>query len=797
MNLKKRAQLYPKALPEKLGYDRVKERISTLCDSPLGKREVERVVVYTDAETIGILLQQVQEFKTILSSEEFERPDTGYDDLQKSLDALKINGSVLSHEQLLAIRLFLRQFAQNLRVLRRYRDDFPALNDLSALYPYEKEILVSFEAVFDDQGIIRPEISPELNRIRLEIKKTLRVQDKKFDAILRRCRQEKWLSEEEQTIRNGRRVLAVLSEHKRKIKGIIHDESSTGKTTFLEPQTLVELGNDLFDLRQKERKEIHRIFLELCDEIRPFIEHLEQYQLLAGKFDFVKAKARLAIELNATKPVPSARGILYLEKAYHPLLYLSYKEQQRDVVPLQLEMTQKQRVIIISGPNAGGKSICLKTIGLIQVMYQSGMLVPAGEKAQMPIYNKIFLGMGDDQSLDNDLSTYSSHLKGLKHFANFADKGTLFLLDEFGTGTDPQFGGAIAEAVLDHLVEKKAFGVATTHYTNLKLYAENKAGVENASMMFDQEHMKPTYELQVGRPGSSYALEMAYRIGLNKSIIQYAKDRIGTKVGSFEELVNQLEKEKLVLQRKLTNAQEKENRYRQLSDEYKSLKQELKENKQKMALQYKTQLENELKNYNKRFERTLADLRKSSKSQEEIAKELRKQLRKDTERVSAEVENLKDKVVYGKAETAPLVAGDSVRLIEGTETGILEQIEGKYGIVAFNHLRTKVKLKELIKSEKKAQNKVSKGVNVNNYIMEFNSTLDVRGERADEALKRLEELIDQALILNYSRVKVIHGRGDGILKLKITEFLKHHGSVTTFDFEHPEMGGDGATVIHL
>lgn len=755
------------------------------------------MTVYVDPTLIEDLLHQVQEFQTINTSDDFENPDTGYSDLHKSIESLSINGSVLSHEELLNLRLFLRQFSQNLRVFKRYREDFPRLYELCAQYPYEKQILASFEAVFDEEGVIRKEVSPELNRIRTEIRKTLTIQDKKFDAILRKCREEKWLSYEEQTIRNGRRVLALFSEYKRKIRGIIHDESSTGKSTFLEPQTLVELGNDLFELRQKERKEIHRIFLELCDEVRPFIEHLEQYQNIAGKIDFVKAKARLSVQLRASMPQVSAKGGLHLEEAYHPLLYLSYQEQNRKVVPLHISLDQKQRVIIISGPNAGGKSICLKTIGLLQVMYQSGLLVPAGDQAKMPIFKKIFLGMGDDQSLDNDLSTYSSHLKGLKHFANASDKDTLFLLDEFGTGTDPQFGGAIAEAVLDHLVQKQAYGVATTHYTNLKLYAENKMGVSNASMMFDQENMEPTYELQVGRPGSSYALEMAYRIGLNKTIIQYAKERIGTKAGSFEELVNKLEKEKIVLQRKLSAAEEKEKRYRELSDEYKKLKQEFKENKQKMALQYKTQLENELKNYNKRFERTLSTLKKSKKSQEDIARELRSQLKKDSQRVQGEVENLKDKVVYKKAKEEVLVVGDSVRLIEGTEVGVLQEIDGKNAIVAFNHLRTKVKLKDLVKSGKKAENKISKGVNVNNYVMEFSPNIDVRGDRADAALKKVEELVDQAMVLNYSRVKVVHGRGDGILKQRIMELLKQHPSVTTFEYEHPERGGDGATIIHL
>ncbi|MBI1183765.1 endonuclease MutS2 [bacterium] len=794
---RRKVQLYPKNLGEKLGFNRIVERISDLCHSPLGRAEAAEVQIWCDTQLIKELHSEAHEFSTLLQSQDFTAPDTEFQVLKTHIDRLQIAGAVLSEEQLLEIKQFLKQYAAVVKEFKRNREHFPTLFQMVSVFDYDKELLATIESVFDNNGQIRPEVSPELNRIRAEIKKTISVQDKKFEAILRKCRQEKWLSDEEQTIRNGRRVLAIISEHKRKLKGIVHDESATGKSTFIEPQSLVELGNDLFDLQQKERKEIYRILSNLCSEIRPYCQHMQQYQQIAGKVDFVKAKARLGLQLGAISPQMNQKGNLFLENAQHPLLKLSFAEQGRKVVPLNIELDQNLRVLIISGPNAGGKSICLKTIGLLQCMYQAGMPIPAESHSTLPVFEKLYLDMGDDQNLDNDLSTYSSHLKALKHFANFSDENTLFLLDEFGTGTDPQFGGTIAEGVLEHLVNKKAYGVATTHYSNLKIYAEKKEGVANASMMFDQAQMKPTYVLQVGRPGSSYAFEIAQRIGLNKSIIEYANTRLGNKADSFEMLVNKLEKEKLALERKLKEATDKENKYSNLLNEYKALKQSVKENKQKMALEYKTQLQNELRNANKRFEKALADLKSNKKSQDEIAREIRSKLRKDSDRVEDELKTIKNKLVPKDKSVEKLKTGDKVSLREGTETGEIQEIDGKHAVVAFNHLRTRVPLTELVLSSDKSKKKSTKGVNVSDFILEFKSQIDVRGLRAEEALSEVEQLVDQAAILNQSNLRVVHGRGDGILRKQIASFLKANPHVVSFEYEHADRGGDGVTIIKL
>ncbi|MCB0737703.1 MAG: endonuclease MutS2 [Bacteroidetes bacterium] len=798
MNFKHRAQIYPKNAPFKLGFETIKEQIQTFCRSELGKEELSKISVLADREAIALLLNQTKEFKKLITDKDLLEPDTSYPEIKETLERIRVENTYLDFEEFIRYRTFLRQWAYAVKLFQRNGDElFPDLNMLVSLYPYEKAILASIEAILNEKGDIRPEISPELTRIRGEIKKTETIQDKKFDALLRHCLQNNWLTAEEQSIRNGRRVLAMFSEFKRQIKGIIHDESSTGKTTFIEPQSLVELGNDLFELRQEEKKEIIRVLRELTNELRPYIEHIGQYQKLAGKLDFIAAKAQYAISIGGEFPLMDKKTQLILNDAKHPLLLAAFKDQKRKVVPLNVELDKHQRFLMVSGPNAGGKSICLKTVGLLQIMFQAGIMVPTEAHSKMSVFEKIFLDMGDDQSIENDLSTYSSHLKSLKHFVNFSNSKTLVLLDEFGTGTDPQFGGAMAEAVMDHLMQKGAFGLATTHYSNLKLYAQRTSSMANASMLFDQEKMLPTFKLQIGRPGSSYAFEIAQRIGLNKSVIEYAKNIVGSKAGNYEQLVLQLEREKIELEQKLSSAQNKEQRYKELSEQYKALKDELKQNKKKMELSFKTQLQNELKNQNKKFEQQLAALKSNKKSQEEIAKEIRANLQKKAGKVESEVERLEEQVLQSKSDHDKIKLGSFVKMIDGTETGIVEEISGNLAIVAFNHLRTRVPLVQLQLSEQQKPLKRSSGVSVRNYIMEFNNTVDVRGMRAEDALHELEDLIDNAVVLNHQRVKIIHGRGNGILKKFIAEFLRSNGNVKSFEYEHADHGGDGATLIEL
>ena len=790
--------IYPSSVIQKLGFDNILEQLKNQCQSKLGKYQASKTQIISDVHSISTWHIQAKEFYHWIIDESSSSPTTEFLLLKEELSRLEVPGATLTVDQILAIQAFLDLFSQFLKAIKGVAKEYPELYDLSQSYVYHREIKAGIDAIFNPKGEIRKEVSPLLNSIRAEIKKAKAIQDRKFESLLRHCKEKKWLSDEEQTIRNGRRVLAFLAEHKRKVKGIIHDESHTGKTTFIEPQSLVELGNDLFDLLQKERKEIFRILTELSNEIRPFHASLVQYQLLAGEFDFIKAKALFAIQMNASWPQIKTQPSVNLREARHPILQSSLKEKNREIVPLSLRLSEQQRVLMISGPNAGGKSICLKTLGLLQLMFQAGIPITADEKSEFSVFDNIFLDMGDDQNMENDLSTYSSHIQSLAHFTKHANNRTLFLLDEFGTGTDPQFGGAIAEGVLDHLVYKKAFGMATTHYSNLKIYAENKPGIANASMLFDQEEMQPSYQLQVGKPGSSYAFEIAKRIGLDKSIIDYANDRIGGKAFSYEKLVNQLEKEKIVLEKRLKSAGEKESKYQTLLEEYRALKEKAKTEKQRMALTYKTQLQNELKNVNKKFERSLAELKSSNKSQEQIAKEIREKLKKGHKKVGEEIEEIKVKHLKSPQKKDSFEVGDMVRLPQGSEVGTISEIKGKHAIVVFNLLKTKVLLSELISAEEDAPvPKKRKGVKVHNYSVDFKTEIDIRGQRANDAIESVDKFIDGALVLNLSSLKIIHGKGNGILRKLIAQYLKQKPEVVSFEYENEDFGGDGITIIKM
>lgn len=793
-----RTKLYPRNLEEKLGFDRIKNSLEGLCASALGKNRAQHLRVSCQAADIAKWQGQVAEFLRLVREPEFQPFPTHYQDLTVHLESVRLPGSVLGLDHLVELRDFLRLYAQMVRETRRNRECLPLLYELSQGFAYEKEILASIEVILDEKGDIRPGVSTELNRIRQEMEKVIAVQDKRFESILRKSRDERWLSAEEQTIRNGRRVLAMLSEHKRKIRGIVHDESNSGKTTFLEPQALVELGNELFDLQQQERKEIYRILSVLAQELRPFLGHLIAYQSIAGSMDLVQGKSSLAQLLGGANPIMSSSGYLELIQAKHPLLVLSFAGQDRQVVPLHISLDQAQRILVISGPNAGGKSICLKTLGLIQLMYQAGMHLPLSPNSSLPVFQKIYLDMGDDQNLDSDLSTYSSHLKALKHFVNHADASTLFLVDEFGAGTDPQYGGAIAEGVLDHLVKSGAYGVVTTHYTNLKLYAGSHPGVANGCMLFDQEAMQPTYTLQIGRPGSSYAFEIAQRIGLNKSVLAYARAGLGQKAESFDLLINRLEKDKVALEDRLREAREKELKYKRLTDEYKELKQQIKDNRNKAALAHKTQLQNELKNIHKKFDQSMQALKSNKKGQDEIAREIRESLKKESEKVDSEIRAIETQLQKPLAHGAgDIQAGQSVIIKGATEVGVVESKEGKYALVAFRHLRSRVPIDQLLPSHTKAAPNSTSGLKVIDMLQDYHTQIDLRGKRSDEAMMLVEKQIDLAVVLGQASFRIIHGKGDGILRKQIATYLKSCGPVVSFEYEHADRGGDGVTIVQL
>ena len=541
--------IYPNNFEEKLGFDQIKAHLKELCISSLGEKNIEKIRYSVKPELIKTLLTQVRELKEILAYEG-GFPSQDYYDLTDELRRLKVPGTFIEVERLNEFRLSLSA----IHAISKYFDGketrFPALQELAQNLTFNTEIIDTIDDIVDEKGAIRDTASPELARIRQQIHKKRNSVESTLQQTLREAKRQGWAKEDATpTIRGGRSVIPIPATHKRQVKGFIHDESSSGQTVYTEPTAVFELNNAIRELQNAEHREIVRILTVFSDDIRIDIDtYLHLYHFL-GIFDFIRAKARYAIEIGANMPQMVDEPHIYLEEAYHPLLLVSHKRQNKPVVPLNLKLDQKERILVITGPNAGGKSVCLKTVGLIQFMYQSGLLVPVGENSTLGIFGDIFVNIGDEQSLENDLSTYSSHLHHLNQFVRRVRANSLFLIDEFGAGTEPQLGGAIAEAVLEALNRKIAFGVITTHYANLKKAADEHDGMVNGAMLFDTKKMQPMFILKTGKPGSSFAFEIAENIGLPKNILRKAEHKTDKSQVDFDKQLHELEVEKRELEK--------------------------------------------------------------------------------------------------------------------------------------------------------------------------------------------------------------------------------------------------------
>ncbi|MEL6867204.1 MAG: DNA mismatch repair protein MutS [Bacteroidota bacterium] len=516
-------QLEPQDLFENLEFDKVLELLERECLGDLGKEKVQAISPLTQLEPIQQMLLEVSQFK--LSIEEKDHfPLSAYYDLSDDLKMLDIEGSVMSIEGLQRINLIMCAFRDIVRFFTPVRQEvYPDLYQIIRQQSIDVSLIAAIEAVIDEKGEIRPDASPELQQIRNRINNRMREMDKQFRRLISEYKQKGWLTDNVESFRNGRRVLSVPAEHKRKIRGIIHDESATGKTAFIEPEAIIQINNDIFDLRRGEQREIYRILKTLSATLRPYTPALANYQKLIIRFDVIRAKGNLAVRMKGFQPKLKPHAFLGIRKAHHPLLLLKNQQLGRPTIPFNLSLLHQNRILVLSGPNAGGKSILMKSVGLLQLMVQSGMLIPVDPESEMGIFKKLFADIGDQQSLDDDLSTYSSRLRNSRIFLENANEHSLILIDEFGSGTDPKIGGAIAEAILDQLNKKQIFGVITTHYSNLKMYAFKARGIVNGAMTFDRDSLSPTYQLKIGRPGSSFAFEIAQKSGLSKKVLKYAR----------------------------------------------------------------------------------------------------------------------------------------------------------------------------------------------------------------------------------------------------------------------------------
>lgn len=786
--------IYPAELEHKLGFDQLRLKLINYCLCSLGQKQVGFMKFSSDFEQVKIGLIQNLEFKQILDKGE-AFPIANFFDPEVLFQTIAIEESFVEEEDFLRIALSLQVIVDCQSFLFKAKEVYPELWKLSEPVNVPARTLNTLLSKLDERGRIKDNASPELARIRKRLREEEGRARKITEQIFRQAVSQGWVPDGiSPAIREGRVVIPILSEHKRKLKGFILDESATGQTIYIEPAEVLDANNEIRDLEHADRREIIKILKELTALLRSHLPELrEAYQFLAW-IDFTRAKAKLSQDLDADLPKLIDSPDLNWMHARHPLLFLTLKGK-RSIVPLTIDLTSKDRILLVSGPNAGGKSVCLKTVGLIQYMAQCGLLVPLHDKSTLGVFQDIFLDIGDQQSIENDLSTYSSHLRNMSHFIQHASAGTLVLMDELGAGTDPNFGGGIAQAVLASLLEKKVWGVATTHYYNLKLFAENNAGIRNGAMLFDSRNLEPLFKLEIGKPGSSFALEIARKTGLPKQTILSAERIIGTDLTGLESLMKTVADEKQSVAKREIELRLKEKSLAETLAKYEKLSSELESRKKEIINKAKDEASYLLKETNREIEKTIRHIREN------------KAEKKETRKIRQSLETLSEKVAPAQSKPSSIGKekineGDSVRLIGQEVSGKVIAIKASSALVQFGDLRSTVKINQLVRSDRVEANPTfskarSLGLDMHHKQSRFVSTLDIRGKRVEEVDTLLDQFLDDAILLSQHEIKILHGTGEGVLRKVIREKLKSMKGVASFADEHVERGGAGITVVVL
>ncbi|HYG14462.1 MAG TPA: endonuclease MutS2 [Bacteroidia bacterium] len=785
---------YPHNIEEKLGFDIIREKIRYRCLSSLGAAFVDKMKFSNAHHEITRWLAQTDEFIRIQQAEN-NFPSDNYIDATIHFKYLGIEGFFLSEHQLHDIRLSLSTFGQVAKFVKLKGDKYPQLVELFKDVDFDDNIIRKIDRILDKEGNIKPSASHELLDIEASIVEVNRELTRKINSIFKRAQNEGWAAETDITVRDNRIVIPILAEHKRKIPGLVHDESGTGHVYYIEPTEVLDLNNQLREYQIERRREIERILKQVTAEITPEVPVLTGYYQKLGIIDFIRAKASFAGQINAVVPSVHNKTAFVWKKAYHPLLWINHKAQGLDIVPLDVEMNAERRILVISGPNAGGKSVALKTLGLLQYMVQCGVPVPMHEKSEVGLFNEVFIDIGDEQSLDNDLSTYSSHLTNLKHFINLADRKTLFLVDEMGTGTDPQIGGPMAEAILEELNQSKAYGIVTTHFSNLKVLANNTQGMANASMAYDTENLRPLFRLEIGKPGSSFAFEVAQKIGLHKKVLDKAKKKVGTKQKNVDELIVQLEKERNDVNELREKLEQKQLHLDKMMQHYAQLRDEIEVKKKDIIRKAKEDALEIISQSNQVIENTIRTI-KETKAEKERTEKARQKVEEKRETLQRAVEEEKVTIL----PSADFKEGDTVRIKGQFVPGEVISVKGKKAVVAYGDLRTSVELTRLEKisiKEAKKLKEAFKGIDMNEKMTEFNPEIDLRGRRGDEALTEIMTFIDRAIMLGFDRLRIVHGKGDGILRKLLRENLRKLPAIQSIEDEHIEMGGQGVSIVTL
>jgi len=702
-------QLYPAHAAEALEFDKICRLLKQKCRTDAAHERVEQLKFNTRLEYIDKALQQTNEFKNVLRSSDYF-PNDFTNNIQKELKLLGIAGAVLSGEQLLYVQQLALTIKDILLWFKRQDKLFPNLRALTEKIEYEKEINSTITAVIDDKGVVRDNASRELMQIRMDLANKRGQLRKVFEAILRRLNKQGYLADISESFLNGRRTVAIFAEHKRIVKGILHGESDSQRTVFIEPEETIELNNEIFSLERAEGREIQRILAQTTAAISIYQPQLVSYYTLCGIYDFIRAKALLALDMNAEMPRLSLHPGVDLIKAYHPLLYLHNKNTQKPIIPLNIKLDRQQRILIISGPNAGGKTVSMKTVGLLQLMVQAGLLIPAHPDSEVGIFKQIMIHIGDTQSIEHELSTYSAHLRDMKYFMDFANGKTLFFIDELGSGSDPNLGGAFAEAIVEELAHRNAIGIITTHYLNLKVMAGKVKGIENGAMAFDEANLEPLYQLTVGKPGSSYTFAIAQRSGLSPKIIERARQITDRGHFKLDKMLHQTEQQaqKIAEKEKEVNRLLKENE--RLNKNYEELidKEKLKQHYQTLKLQNQIKKEelDYLRDMERKFKQIINDWKKAENKQDVIIAAENVLFRKKQIQANVAMAKKADKN-YEVAGSDPKV-GDLVRNKVNHQVGTLTEVRGKNAIVKIGHMPFTVNLDEWIVVRKKGKEPVEK-----------------------------------------------------------------------------------------
>ncbi len=794
---------YPENLEEKLEIDQVRLILKRYCKSQLAQERVDKAQPVVKFNQLQVYLDQTREMHKAISGGA-SLPGGQFEDIFPLLKRVKTGGTYLDASDFSILKSALETLYNWSQFLKKQNEDFPTLSRLTHGFIADLELVKEIDARIDERGEVRDNASEELSEIRNRIGKAERQVRKTIQKILEKSKKDESTEDDGAvTIRSGRLVIPVKSEYKRKLPGFVHDESSTGQTVFMEPTEVLDLNNEVRELQYRERREIIRILTALADQIRSHLPDLQKGAEFLVKMDFVHAKARFAIDFEALIPVVADQPEIQIKEGRHPLLWKKHQEQKRNVVPLNISLTRNERVMVISGPNAGGKSVSLKTVGMLQYMVQCGFPIPVHEESKMGFFRNYFADIGDSQSLENDLSTYSSHLTAMRYFTDFADKRTLVLIDEFGTGTEPQFGAAIAESILQNLARTGCFGVITTHYGNLKDFADKTEGLQNAAMRYDTEKLEPLFELEQGKPGSSFAFEIAQKMGLNKAILKEAKKIVGFDQVNYDRMLGKLDSEKAKFEKANRQLKGEKDELTGLRDDYEALRSQLDADRKKILKEAKQEALQLIAAANKQIERTIREI-KEAKADKERTKVTRQSLEDYSSKIEEQVKKVpKKKVSKPKVtvEQGPIQGGDKVRLKDQGTIGDVVSVKGKQAEVIFGSLKSFVTLSKLEKiSNRKAktqQKATISNLNWDQKLISFSSELDVRGKRAEEVLPMVDRIVDDAIMLGAKQLRILHGKGHGILKDVIRNHLKGDRNILGMEDEHADRGGAGITIVTL